>query len=68
MLGFPGDSVGKESAHNAGDLGSIPGSGRSSEEGNGNPLQYSCLENSMDRGVWWATVRRVTKSQTQLSD
>ena len=64
MLGFPGDSVGKESAHNAGDLGSIPGSGRSSEEGNGNPLQYSCPENSMDRGAWQATVRGVPKSQT----
>ena len=64
MLGFPGDSVGKESAHNAGDLGSIPGSGRSSGEGNGNPLQYSCLENSMDRGAWQATVRGVPKSQT----
>ena len=64
MLGFPGDSVGKESAHNAGDLGSIPGSGRSSEEGNGNPLQYSCPETSMDRGAWQATVRGVPKSQT----
>ena len=64
MLGFPGDSVGKESAHNAGDLGSIPGSGRSSEEGNGNPLQYSCPENSMDRGAWQAPVRGVPKSQT----
>ena len=51
-LGFPAGSVGKESAGNAGDLGWIPGSGRSPGEGNGNPLQYSCLENSMDRGAW----------------
>ena len=54
-------SVGKESACNAGDLGSIPGSGRSPGEGNGNSLQYSCLENPMDRGVWWATVHGVTR-------
>ena len=47
--------------------GSVPGSGRSPREGNGNPLQYSCLENPMDRGAWWATVHRVAKSQTQLS-
>ena len=46
------------------DFGSIPGSGRSPGEGNGNPLQYSCLENSMDRGAWWATVHRLAKSQT----
>ena len=58
----------KASACNAGDLGSIPGWGRSSGEGNGNPLQYSCLENSMDGGAWWATVHGVTKSGTQLSD
>ena len=64
MLGFPGDLVGKESARNAGDLGSLPGSGRSSGEGNGNPLQYSCLENSMDRGAWQAAVHGVPKSQT----
>ena len=57
-------SDGKESACNAGDLGSIPGLERSSEEGNGNPLQYSCLGNPMDRGAWWATVHGVTKSQT----
>ena len=56
------------SACNAGDPGSIPGLGRSSGEGNGNPLQYSCLENTMDRGAWWAIVHGVTKSQTQLSD
>ena len=49
---------------NAGDLGLIPGLGRSSGEGNGNPLQYSCLENTMDRGAWWATVHRVKKSWT----
>ena len=60
-LGFPGGSDGKESAYNAGGWASIPGSGRSSGEGNGNPLQYSCLENSMDRGHWWATVHVVTK-------
>ena len=65
---LPGGSVGKESACNAGDLGSIPGSGRSPAEGNGNPLKYSCLENSMDRGAWWAIVHGITKSQTQLSD
>ena len=52
---FSGGSDSKASAYNAGDLGSIPGSGRSSGEGNGNPLQYSCLENPMDRGAWWAT-------------
>ena len=54
---------GKESACKAGDSGSIPGSERSPEEGNGNLLQYSCLENLMDRGAWWATVYGVTKSQ-----
>ena len=53
---------------NEGDLGSIPGSGRYPEEGNGNPLQHSCLENSTDRGAWWATVHEVAKSQTQLSN
>ena len=52
----------------AGDLRSIPGLGRSPGEGNGNPLQYSCLENPMDRGAWWATVHRVAKSWTRLSD
>ena len=52
----------KESACSAGDLGLIPGSRRSPEEGNGNPLHYSCLENSMDRGAWWATVYRVAES------
>ena len=54
-LGFPGGSEGKASACNAGDPGSIPGSGRSPGEGNGYALQYSCLENPMDRGAWWAT-------------
>ena len=58
---FVGGSDGKESACNAGDPGSIPGLGRSPEEGNGNPLQYSCLENSMDKGAWWATVHGVAK-------
>ena len=61
--GFPGGSDGKESACNAGDPGLIPGLGRSPEEKNGNPLQYSCLENSMDRGDWWALVHVVAKSQ-----
>ena len=65
-LGFPGGSEVKASASNAGDPGLIPGSGRSPGEGNGNPLQYSCLENPMDRRAWWATVHRVAKSQ--LSD
>ena len=58
----------KHLAYNAGDLGSIPGSGRFSGEGNGTPVQYSCLENPIDRGAWWATVHGVTKSQTRLSD
>ena len=62
-MGFPCSSVGKESACSAGDLGSIPGLGRSPEEGNGNPLQYHCLENLMDRGAWWAAVHGVAKSQ-----
>ena len=61
---FPGGSDSKEYACNARDPGSIPGSGRFPGEGNGNPPQYSCLENSTDRGAWWATVYRVTKSQT----
>ena len=66
-LEFPG-SDSKESVHNVGDLGSIPGSGRSPGNGNGNPLKYSCLENSMDGGAWWATVHGVTKSWTQPSN
>ena len=61
VLGFPHSSVSKESACNVGDLGSIPGSGRSPEVGNGNPLQYSCLENPMDRGAWRATVHEVPR-------
>ena len=77
---FPGGSEVKASACNAGDLGSIPGLGRSPGEGNGNPLQYSYLENPMDGGAWWATVHmvakrawwatvhRVTKSRTRLSE
>ena len=67
-LSFPGGSDGKESACNVGDLSLIPGSGKLSGEGNDYPLQYSFLENSMDRGAWWATVHGVTKSQTRLSD
>ena len=63
-LGFPGDSDGKESACNAGDLGSIPGSGRSPGEGNGYPFQYSCLENSTERGAWRALVHGVANSGT----
>ena len=58
----------KESACNARDLGLIPGLGRFPGEGNGNPLQYSCLENPMDAGAWWATVHGVSKSWTRLSD
>ena len=65
---FPGGSEVKVSACNVGDLGSIPGLGRSPGEGNGNPLQYSCLENPMDRGAWWAIVHGVAKSWTRLSD
>ena len=61
-------SHGKASACNAGDSGSIPGSGRSPGEGNGNPLQHSCLENPMDGGAWQATVRGVAKSRKRLSD
>ena len=68
ILYNPYSSDDKESACNAGDLGLIPRSGRSPGEGNGNPLQYSCRENPMDRGAWWATVYGVTKSQTRLSD
>ena len=64
--GFPGGSDSTESACNAGDPGLIPGLWRSSGEGNGNPFQYSCLENSMDRGAWWATVHGVSKSQIWL--
>ena len=62
-MGFPDGSDSKESACNAQDLSSTPRSGKSPGEENGNPLQYSCLENSMNRGAWWATVHGVTKSQ-----
>ena len=68
FLGFTGGSDGKESACNMGDLGLIPGLGRSSGGGHGNPVQYSCRENSMDRGVWRTTVQGITKSWTQLND
>ena len=61
FLDFPGSSAGKESACNVGDLGSIPGLGRSPGEGNGNPLHYSCLGNPMDRGAWHVTVNGVAK-------
>ena len=64
-MGFHDGSDSKESAHNEGDPGSIPGSGRSPGEGNGNPLQYSCLENSMNGGAWWGYSPR---GQTLLSD
>ena len=67
-MGFPCSSVGKESACSAGDLDSIPGLGRSPGEGNGNPLQYSSLENLMDRGAGWAAVQGVAKSRARLSD
>ena len=69
-MGLPGGAVVKNLPANAGntrDTGSIPGLGRSSGEGNWNPLQYSCLGNPMDRGAWWATIHGVAKSQTQLS-
>ena len=68
LVNFPGGSDSKVSACHAGDLGSIPGSGRSPGEGNGNPFQYSCLENPMDGGACWATVHGVAKSWTRLSD
>ena len=68
LKGFPDGSDGKESACNTGDLGLIPGLGRSAGEGNGNLLQYSCLENLMDGGTWQATAHGVAKSRTGLSD
>ena len=64
LLDFPGGSDGKVSTYNVGDLGSIPGLGRSPGEGNGNPLQYSCLENPMDGGAWWAIIHGVAESDT----
>ena len=67
-LGFPSGSVVKNPPANTGDAGSIPGSGISPGEGNGDPLQYSCLENPMDRGAWWAIVHGIAESQTQLGD
>ena len=67
-MGFSGGSVVKSLSANAGDLDLISGSGRSPGGGDGNPPQYSCLENSMDRGAWWATSRGVAKSETRLSE
>ena len=67
-MGFPDGSDGKESACNAGVTSLTLGSGRPPGKGKGHPLQDSCLENSMDRGSWWATVQGVTESQTQLND
>ena len=67
-MGFPGGSVVRNPPANAGDMGSIPALVRFPGEGNGNPLLYSCLGNTVDRGAWQATVHEVTKSQTQLSD
>ena len=67
LVGFSRGSVSKESTCNAGDMGLIPELGRSPGEGNGNPLQYSCLGNSMDRGTWQATVHRVTKVGLELA-
>ena len=68
FTGFLGGSDGKASVCNGGDPGSILGLGRSPGEGNASPLQYSCLENTMDGGAWWATVHEVAKSQTRLRD
>ena len=68
FLGFPSGSDGKESAFNAGDLSLIPGLGRSPGGGHGNPFQYSCLENPMDRGAWRAIAHGAAKSWTRLSD
>ena len=67
-MGFPGGLDSKESVCNAGDLASIPGLGRSPGVGNGDPLQYACLENSVDRGAWRGTVPGVAESQTELSN
>ena len=68
FLGFPCCSADKESAWNVGDLGLVPGLGRSPGRGHGKPLQYSCLENPIDRGIWWTTFHGVTNSWTWLSD
>ena len=67
-MGFPGSSDGRESDCNVGDLGSIPGLGRSPREGNGYPFQYSCLENSMDRGAWQATVSSWDRKESGLTE
>jgi len=67
-VGFPGGSIVKDLPAKARDLGSIPGLGRSPGEGNGNPLQYSCLENPMDRGAWQATVYGVTKKSDTMAE
>ena len=67
-MGFPGGPDGKAPVCNVGDLGSIPGLGRSPGEGNGTTIQYPCLENPMDGGAWWATVHGVAKSWTRLRD
>ena len=66
-MDFPGDSDGKASVYNAGDPGSIPGLGKSPGEGNGNPLQYSCLENPVDRGAWWAPWGRTESDTTEVT-
>ena len=68
VLGFPGGSVVKQLPANVGDAGLIPGLGRSTGEGNGNPFKYSCLGTPMDRGAWWATIHGLQKSQTRLSN
>ena len=68
MTRVPGGSDGRESAYKAGDPGSIPGSGGFPGEGHGNPLQYSCPENPVNRGAWWAAVHGVAKSRTRLKD
>ena len=67
LITFPGGTVVKNLPANAGDVSSIPELGRSSGVGNGNPLQYSCLKNSVDRGAWWAKVQGIAKSQMELS-
>ena len=68
LMGFPSGSMVKNLPASAGDVGLIPNPGRSSGEGNGNPLQRSCLENPVDRGAWWATAHRMADSQTRLGD
>ena len=66
LMGFPGGSAVKNPPANTGDMGSIPGSGRSPGEGNGNPLQYSCLGNPTDKGAWWATAHSVAKESDTI--